>query len=308
MKHRRRILVAAMATALGSWGCDKEEPTNSGTPPPAAPESAAEAPEDAKEPASDLPAAETILAKAVEAVGGRDKLEAIDSFYYKGQVSVSGQNMGGPIEIWWKDGDFFTTQKMMGVGQIKAGKRGETIWSQDPINGLRKLEGPEGEQHLWASSLMLAADWKDHFSEAETVAEREVDGTTVYDVKLTSDSGATLIMSFDADSGLQVAQSFEQVTPMGKMPISVEMEDYRTVEGHGIKIAFRQVTDAKLMKATQEISEIEVNAEVDPSKFAMPTGGAEVVEAEDMGKGSKPETMMPFDEDGKPGKPVPKDE
>jgi hypothetical protein len=89
------------------------------------------------------------------------------------------------------------------------------------------------------------------------------------------------------------------------MPISVKMEDYRVVDPPGVQIAFRQVTDAKLMKATQEITEVEVNVDVDTSRFAMPTGGAEVVRAEDMGKAKKGE-MMPFDEDGKPGKPVPK--
>lgn len=306
-QHRWSFARAALVAALFLPACDKEDAEDSGSNPIAKPgDPDAKAVADAvaaTDPAANLPKAEEILAKAVEAVGGEDKLSKVESFYYKGQVSIMGQNMGGPIEIWWKNGDFFTTQEMMGVGTIKAGKSGATIWSQDPINGLRKLEGAEGEQHLWASSLMLAADWKNYFAEAKTVAEREDGAKTLYDVELTSKSGAKITMSFDKETGLQSGQSFQQVTPMGPMPISVKMDDYRTVEPHGIRIAFRQMTDAKLMKATQEISELTVNAEVDTTRFAMPTAGAEVVSADDMGK--KKGAMMPFDEDGKPGKPVP---
>ena len=246
------------------------------------------------EPESGLPTAETVLEKAVEAVGGRAKLDAVESFYYAGEISVLAQNIAGEIEIWWKGGDFYTEQQMVGIGKIRAGKSGSTIWSDDPINGLRRLEGAEAEQHTWASSLMLAADWKRYFESAETIEERQVEGSTVYDVKLTSSSGAEVVLTFDADSGLQVAQKYEQATPMGKMPVSVTMEDYREIDG--IKVAFRQVTDASLAKATQTITKLELNPTVDTSRFAMPSTEHDTV---------KKDTLMPFDADGKPGKPVP---
>ena len=230
----------------------------------------------AKDPGEVLPDAEGILAKAVEAVGGKDKLASITSFHLTGKLVVSGQNITGDLELWWKDGDFYTEQKMVGIGEIRAGKQGKRIWSEDPINGRRELGGLEAEQHTWASSLLLAADWKRYFTKAETIGKREKDGKTLYDVKLQSDSGAEVELTFDAESGLQVAQKFQQDTPLGKMPVSVEMQDYRDVDG--LKLPFKQVTDASLAEATQEVTSIEFNVPVDTSKFAMPTGGAEVVE------------------------------
>lgn len=264
---------------------------------------------DEAEASSEPPAAEDLLARAVEAVGGRKRLDDVHSFYYKGTISILGQNIGGDIEIWWKDGDFYTTEEMAGIGRIQAGKQGDVIWSEDPINGLRKLAGAEAEQHMWASSLMLAADWKRYFETAKTTGERELDGKKVYDVDLTSKSGARVELTFDADTGLLVAEKFEQVTPMGKMPVTVQMGDYRDVDG--IKIAHEQTTDASLAKATQKIAEVLINPEVDTSKFAMPSGGAEAVAPSKDGgvapvaEGEKKKTMMPFDADGKPGKPVP---
>jgi hypothetical protein len=243
---------------------------------------------------SGLPAAEKVLERAVEAAGGRATLDAVESFYLAGQISIPGQNIEGNIEIWWKGGDFYTEQQMHGIGKLRAGKSGSTIWSDDPINGLRRLEGAEAEQHTWASSLLPAADWKRYFETAETVEQREVEGATVLDVKLTSGSGAEVVMTFDADTGLQVQQKYEQVTPMGKMPVSVKLQDYREVDG--IKIAFEQVTDATLAKAMQTITKVELNLDVDTSTFAMPAANHETV---------KKDTLMPFDADGKPGKPVP---
>jgi hypothetical protein len=226
-------------------------------------------------PAAALPEAATVLEQAVVAVGGKDKVDAITSFYVEGQLAVSGQNITGEMKLWWKGGNFYTEQTMIGIGTIRGGKQGETIWSQDPINGLRKLSGTEAEQYSWGSSLLLAADWQRYFTTAETVGERELEGKKVYDIKLTSKSGAQVTLTFDAASGLQVAQEFKGSTPLGEMPIAVELQDYREVGG--LKLPYKQVTDAKLAEATQTISKIELNGPIDESKFAMPSGGAEVI-------------------------------
>jgi hypothetical protein len=131
---------------------------------------------------------------------------------------------------------------------------------------------------MWASSLQLAADWQRYFDEAKTLGERQLDGRKVYDVELTAKSGGKVKLSFDAESGLQVAQTFDQVTPLGTMPITVEMTDYREIDG--VKIAFKQLTDAKIATATQTITKIELNADVSDARFAMPQTGSDVVTEE----------------------------
>jgi hypothetical protein len=270
------VAVAALTLAA----CDGGEPaaaTTAGDTPAAA--GAAKTtdakPEAEAEAAPVLPEATEILAKSIEAIGGQTALDAIDSFYYEGKVELVGQNISGDVKVWWKEGDFFTEQNMLGVGNVSAGKLGDEIWSSDPIAGLRKLEGQEAEQHMWASSLQLAADWKRYFDEAKTVAERTEDGAKVYDVELTAKTGGKVKMTFDAESGLQVGQTFDQVTPLGAMPITVKMEDYRDVEG--VKIAFKQVTDAKIATATQVITKIEINPEISEARFQMPKSGADTV-------------------------------
>lgn len=218
-----------------------------------------------------LPEAAGILSKAAEAMGGAEALANVKSFYYRGTIEMKAQNIRGDLEIWWKDGDFFMEQNVPGIGEIRAGKRGEEIWSEDPVNGPRKLSGVEAEQHAWASSLLLPAEWTRYFDTATTIAERKADGRTLYDVELSAKSGLSVTMSFDAESGLQFGQSFEQITPMGKQPFEVRFEDYREVEG--IKLAFRQIIDAKVQQVVQEITKMEINAEVDETRFGFPYSG-----------------------------------
>lgn len=276
-----RIALAASFAVAACTNKDEPDEAAAATAPTAAAgkaeagaaEAGADAAADSSEPA--LPAAEDILTKAVDALGGSDKLGEIESFYYEGKIEILGQNIDGAVKIWWKNGDFYTEQEMKGIGTVRAGKKGDVVWAEDPITGLRELEGTEAEQHMWASSLQLAADWKRYFEKATTVGERTEEDKKVYDVELVAATGGKVKMSFDAETGLQVSQQFEQVTPLGKLPVTVKMQDYREVEG--VKFAFKQVTDANLMKATQTIEKIEINPEVSESRFAMPKSGAETV-------------------------------
>lgn len=273
---------------MGPWllamalvaGCERGSAPPQGDPPATPGETPAGDAAPVEAPAPPLPAAEDILAKAAEAMGGRTAIDAIESFHYRGTIELLGQNIRSDLRIWWQGGDFFMEQIVPGVGQMRAGKQGDEIWSDDPINNRRMLSGVEAEQHAWASSLLLAADWERYFDEAKTIAERETDGgkgatQVVYDVQLTSKSGLTVTMSFDAETGLQVGQTFEQITPMGTQPFEVTFEDYRDVEG--VKIAFRQVIDAKFQQMVQVIDEVELNVEVDASKFAYPRGSSDLV-------------------------------
>jgi hypothetical protein len=226
-----------------------------------------------------LPAAEGVLERAAAAMGGKAAIVRVESFSYRGTLEMVGQNIRGDLEIWWKAGNFYMEQHVPGLGRMRAGKHGREIWAEDPIHGLRKLAGVEAEQHAWASSLLLAAEWQRYFTHAETIAVSEEDGRTLHAVELTAPSGLRVVMRFDADTGLQVGQSFEQVTPFGTQPFDVRFEDYREVEG--LQLAYRQVIDANPQQVVQTITEVRLNVEVDEGKMAYPRTGADLVKQPD---------------------------
>lgn len=260
--------------------CDDAVVAADGKPAPAKPDApTAAAPTKDVAPApvdvASLPAATELLEKAVEAQGGRARWDALTSLYFEGETSVMAQKVGGKMKLWWQAGDFYVEAEMIGVGIVRAGKQGDVIWTEDPVSGLRNVTGAEAEQHAWASSPSLPAQWQRHFAKAETIGQREIGGKKAYDVQLTAKSGSTVTLSFDAETGLQLAQSFKQITPMGEVPLSIELQDYREVDG--FKLPFVQVTDLKIAKATQTLTKVEFGVPVDATKFAMPTSGTTVV-------------------------------
>ncbi len=279
---RRRNLLFTAALFLFA-GCDKstsQDATAAGDDKAAPQDTKTAGAEEAPKPKeAAYPDAAELLAASVEAVGGKEKLQSITSFHLEGTIGAPKQGLSGKVETWWKQGDFYMVQTIPGLGINRSGKKGDVIWAEEPINGLRKLEGKEAEQHMWASSLLLTADWQKYFESAETVGERTIDGKKVYDIELVTASGSKLSVTIDADDKMMVEQAFEVVSPMGSMPVTIRSTDYRDVSG--MKIPYKQVTDASLMELTQELTLVEVNVEVDEAKFALPEDDVPVVDAKD---------------------------
>ena len=167
----RKIVVVAAFVLIGCDPPPAVAPENPGaTPeqPATADETAqaeeaepAEAEETKKEPSQDnLPEATEVLAKSVEAVGGQGKIDAIKSYYQETALDIPAQGMKAVTRTWWKGGLFYTETEVTNVGVTKIWKTADGLWSHDPVNGLREIEGAEARQHAWANSLVIAADWK----------------------------------------------------------------------------------------------------------------------------------------------------
>ena len=236
----------------------------------------------------DLPAAEDLIEAHVEAIGGRAAISNFKTLYFESSVDTGAQNIRASAKTWWKQGHFYGEQDIPGFGTARSGYDGATVWVDDPINQLRKLEGQEAEQIIREGAIFLVADWKEHFKTAETIDERELEGGQLFDVELKSESGDQVVMSFSGTSKLLSQMAFKQITPTGTVPVTAVFEDYREVEG--VKFAHRSKLEIALGTVTQTYDKIEVNSEVDESKFAFP-GSAGAVPA-------KPEGEAPTAADG----------
>lgn len=277
---RRRIALLCPLLVTLSLACEKPPATTptDATPPKAEPEAEpAEAP---------LPTADEVLAKSIEALGGRTAIEAVKSSYTETKTEIKAQGINLVTRIWAKGDDFYVESDMPGVGLSQVWKKGDEVWSKDPINGLRKLEGKEAAQARWASDPLLAANWNKYFEKAETVGRVKEGDKELYEVRLSNQGGDELVLLFDAETSLPAGQAFKQETAMGSLPVRVTVDDYRNVQG--VMVPFRSVTDLKLMNAVQTTEKYEVNVPVDDAKLQLPTQGdapAEPAEAADEGKG-----------------------
>jgi hypothetical protein len=229
---------------------------------------AAEASAAAAAPAEDLPDAKELFAAHIEAVGGQKAIDAFETLYFESSVDTGAQNIKAKAKTWWKGGHFLGEQEIPGFGVAKSGYDGTTVWVDDPINGLRKVEGKEAEQYVREGSIFLVSDWESHFRSAETVGAREVDGRKLYDVKLTSELGDEVTMSFADDDKLLAQMKFQQITPTGNVPVTAVFSEYGDVAG--VKFAHKSTLEMALGSVSQTYDKIEVNPEIDESRFAYP--------------------------------------
>ena len=85
---------------------------------------------------------QAVLADVVQATGGAAAWNAHKTAHFKIETVFQGMGMGGT-------GDRFATREnksmsvteMTGLGTIREGTNGKVFWSQDPLQGLRMLDG-----------------------------------------------------------------------------------------------------------------------------------------------------------------------
>lgn len=279
---RRPILARPLALAFGltlvvsAGACTKTDKpaSNKDADAPAdkaeAGKSAGDAAE-AAEPGEDLPAGEDLLAAHVEAAGGAETIAKFETLHAKGTVDTGKQKLEGTTELWWKKGGkFYLEQEIEGVGKSRAGYDGETVWTDDPITGLRKLEGKEAASYIQSAMMFPAHDWRDHFEAAKTLGKKQLDGDEVWEVELQSAEGPAVVVGLDADDKLIRYMKSKQVTSLGEMPFEAFTQDYREVEGYKFAMKKKSAVTG-LLELEEEITEFEVNVELDDAMFAFPS-------------------------------------
>jgi len=277
-------LLIALPLFAGTAGCEQPPAANPDDATPAAAEAApevadadapaadaAQTPTEGAEPQvaqTDLPTAEIMFAGNVDAVGGKAKIDLIKTFYREDNMEVVGQGIKINNKLWWSNGDYYSEASMPGMGLTRIWKVGENMWSEDPINGLRKIEGKEAQQQLRANELVITATWKDHFAKAETKARRVVDGKPAIDVVLTTTDGDETVMTFDEESKLLVESSFVQDSPMGKFPTKALSQDYK--EFDGFKVSTKSTMQMAATEIVGTMVEFKPNAKIEKGKISLP--------------------------------------
>ncbi len=265
MLHRTIARLGLMLTLTLSLAACETSPASEATTPPT--ETGAADDDAAAADTADLPAASDVLAKSIDAIGGRAAIEAIQSTYTEATTEIKAQGMTVTTKIWTKGDSFYVESDLPGVGMTQVWKKGDDIWSKDPIQGMRKLEGKEADQARWSTDPLLAARWNQYFDEAKTVARSTEGDQELLEVELTK-GDQTLTLFFDATSYMPAGQKFVQQTQMGSMPIRVMLTDYREIAG--VKVPFTSTSDMNVMTAVQQTDKYEVNVEIDDGKFEPP--------------------------------------
>jgi hypothetical protein len=212
---------------------------------------------------------EAILSDAVQATGGA-AWSAHKTARVKMTIAFQGMGMGGPAEHFQTSGDkALTVTTLPGVGQVSEGTNGTVFWSQDPVNGLRYLEGAEAEQ------ARIEASWNPDMQAPALYSKIELAPDSPAGLEcltLTLKSGAPLRNCYDRQTHLQVSQEGIRATPQGDVPFRTKESDWRIVGG--LKMAYASESQAGPITILTTIQQVVFDEPLDEKMFDPPPPAA----------------------------------
>lgn len=209
--------------------------------------------------AQDLPAAQQVIDRYVEAIGGRDRVLAIQSRRLTYEISAGGQTIG--MVGLQRRPNLGVVTMSTGMGDIRSGFDGQTGWVISPM-GPQLMEGPAAEE-VRIRSAFDADMLFDVFQTRETTERAEFAGKACWKVRMVTAAGTEAFRCFDVETGLLVALE----TTQNGVPVTAIYDQFR--EFDGIKYPSRFTSSAMGQEAVTTLTNVE-HVDIPASEFALP--------------------------------------
>jgi zinc protease len=209
--------------------------------------------------AQPLPAARQVIDRYVEAIGGREAAQRIQSRRLVYEISAGGMTIS--MDIKQRRPNLGIVVMSTPMGEMRSGFDGSTGWSMSPA-GPDILEGTQAEE----SRIRAAFDADilfDVYETVETTERAEYAGKACYKVRMVSAAGSESFRCFDVDTGLMVAVEASQ----NGMPVTAVYEEYR--EFGGLKYPARFTSSAMGQEAVTTLVTVE-HTDIPASEFVAP--------------------------------------
>jgi photosynthetic reaction center cytochrome c subunit len=225
------------------------------------------APDPTNEGRTDLPSADVVLEKYVQALGGAAAIQNVSSRVETGTVSF-GVGPAFPIEI-LSESPF----RQAIIMHLPAGD-GSTVFDSQkgwfkPAGGpVRDMPQADIEGAKLDADLQFPIDVKKTYQELKVIRTERINDRDAILLFATNSSGPPLELYFDRQSGLLLRQLRFGPSPLGLNPIQIDYGDYRTFDGvqvplHLLVARPNRTVDIHLLQVTQ-------NVPIDDAKLARP--------------------------------------
>ena len=217
--------------------------------------------------AGPLPKANEIFTRGIAAIGGEAAIRKHTSMVTKGTLSMTAAGMSGKLEIIsLAPNKILSIMEFPGVGKITQGFDGTVGWSMNPMQGPSLIEGPMLEELKKSSDMYKDLDPSKIWDKAETKGAVNFGGVPCYEIIVSGGPGDGALY-YEIQTGLTRGMVLTVESPMGKMPSTTIMSDYK--EFDGVKIATRTDVEAMNMKQVLGVDSVDYKL-VDPSIFNLP--------------------------------------
>jgi hypothetical protein len=217
----------------------------------------------------ELPKAEALFDKYVDAVGGREAFSKVKSVTAKGTLSIPQAGIEGDLEMSQADGKMLMVMEMAGVGKQTVGFDGEVAWQDSDLQGPKLMEGSMLEDIKFQAKIDGFQNAAEYFDSLETVKESKFEGQAVYEVVAKKKDMPDRTIYFSKETGLIVGGQGESESEFGTMNMVTVTSDYKKVGdimmSHGAEQRMPNGISIKI-----KMTEIKLNAEMPADKFALP--------------------------------------
>jgi hypothetical protein len=239
-----------------------------GAPPPEDPDRVEVLPNTPPDPS----AAEQVLDKFIQAVGGAQQLAKLNSFAAKGTYAGFDTNFQKvPAEIFAKAPNQLTMTNHLPGGDNTTTYDGREGWyaAADKPVPLIMLTGGELDGARVDVGLAFPAQIKQGLSKWHAgFPPVKINDRNVQVVEGTAPGGTHVKLFFDKESGLLVRQARFIDTAVGIIPLNIDYSDYRAVAG--VKMPFKWTLTWVDGQSTTELTDVQPNAAVPAAKFVKP--------------------------------------
>lgn len=219
---------------------------------------------------SELPKAEDLLKKMVEALGGEEAHAKLRNRVTTGTIEFVGADVRG--EILSKEAApnlSFVVMRLGELGEMTQGFDGTVLWQHSQMHGPRIMEGEERDAMIRQAEFNAPVHWKRLYKKVETTGTDVVGTDDCYVVTLTpADGGAAERWFLSKSSGLVLRGEIVMKGALGVVNIQTDYGDYKTVDG--VKIPHTLVQTAMNMKLRTTVERVEHNVELPRSAFTPP--------------------------------------
>jgi len=214
------------------------------------------------------PKAEEILAKYVQAIGGKEAVEKIKTRVIKG-ASVAANGQSFPLEINFAAPDKYTLSVALPQGASAQKLNGAAGWLKNSREdrAMDSVDLMRAKSLAWSLEILQLKEPYPRlgFAGTEKVGDRE---TNVLQTRLPD--GRRVRFGFDKESGLLLRRVVQTITPIGIDPEQTDYEDYRDVDGVKVPHTIRTTYLDQFYNSTRKFTDIKHNAKVDDALFGLP--------------------------------------
>jgi outer membrane lipoprotein-sorting protein len=218
--------------------------------------------------------ADEIVKKALDARGGINKIKAVQSERISGRISFSHGLEGTVVLELKRPHKLHSEITVEGQTILRVYDGKSAGWTVNPFDENKEAQAMSGEELKGmpdeAELDGPLVDYKAKGTQIELIGKEDLDGKPVYRLKLANKNGDARSYLIDASTFLTA--KWEGIRKIGdrELPWECALSDYREIEGLKYPFKIDQGSPGTDFQQTLTIEKIEIDAQIDESRFAKP--------------------------------------